>query len=895
MLDSSLVAPLLLTKLQRPRISRELVQRPHLLERLQSLQGLILVIAPAGYGKTTLLSAWLDHSHLSSVWLTLDGQDNDLHIFVSYLIAAVQTRFATVGVKTAGLLKGQTPPPLAVITRCLLDDLAAIKQDFILVLDDYHVIRDSAIHHLLSDLLHDAPRTLHFVLAARIDPALPLPELRSRGHTLELRAADLRFTLDETARFLREAMRLQVDDQDVSVLRSRTEGWAAGLHLAALYFRHSGARTLLEANQQGQNRYIIDYLVVEVLAQLPPPTQDFLLQTSILDELCGPLCEAVMGLVAHPGDGQTQLEWLQHADLFLTALGGEPQWYSYQHLFRHFLNYQLRRRYSAEEIGALHRRASAWFAANGYLDEALQHALTASDMAAAVQIVAQHRHELMNQAQWQRLERWVRLFPRAVIDEQPDLLLIEVWMKFIQQQLNEMSALLDRVEVLLLRLPPDVAEPLWGEVETRRSGLYYFDGDVARSLDAAHRALEKIPAEWWYLRGYMRATLSGGYLLSGDLERAYAALYAPGEPQLIPEYRRHLIGSACFIHWIAADLPGMAEAARRVLAETDQSNPAEIVTWSQHHLGLFHYQLNELAAAEKYLTPLVAQPYASNANCFLNSAVLLARIRQAQGRPEEAQEIANALSSFALETHSEVTMFAAQAFQAELALRQGRLAEASRWAEQHGSFRRVPTPFAFVPAVVTAVILLAQDTPASRRHARQLLTQMDDFFTAIHYTVVRIRVTALQAMLYHAEGEEQQALAALEKSIALAEPGGFVRAFVDLGAPLLPLLQKLSQRGVSPAYLADVIAAFDAEDSLPIGGRGEPAPAVAPPRSAALTPREQEVLMLLARRYTDREIAEALTISPETVRSHVTHLGDKLGVRGRRAIVRKAKDQGLFA
>ena len=340
----------------------------------------------------------------------------------------------------------------------------------------------------------------------------------------------------------------------------------------------------------------------------------------------------------------------------------------------------------------------------------------------------------------------------------------------------------------------------------------------------------------------------------------------------------------------------MARAARQVVTNSAPSDRAEIVTFSQFHLGLYYYQRNELAAAEKYLLPLVAQPYGLHAQCFLNSAILLARIRQILGRPEEAQEIANRLMSFALETSSEVLLCDARAFQAELALRQGRLAEASQWAAQFGSFRRVPIPFAFVPPLVLAGILLAQNTTASWQQARQLLAELSDYFTSIHYTTVQIRVLALQAVLYRLEDNEQQALAALEKSIGLAEPGGFLRLFVDLGAALKPLLVKLAQRGVSPAYLAEILAAFDTGEALPdVGLRDAVAPTPTAQPSALLTNREQQVLELLARRYTDKEIAEALVISPKTVGSHVEHLGDKLGARGRRAIVEAAKDQGLLA
>jgi len=276
--------------------------------------------------------------------------------------------------------------------------------------------------------------------------------------------------------------------------------------------------------------------------------------------------------------------------------------------------------------------------------------------------------------------------------------------------------------------------------------------------------------------------------------------------------------------------------------------------------------------------------------------VLLARIHQKQNRPEEAREIVDATLSFALEIRSEVVLRSARAFQAELALRQGRLAEAYHWAETSGAFEPLPMPHAYVPSLTWAMILLAQDTPASRGQARRLLAQMDDYFTSIHYTAIRIRILALQAVLYRAEGDEPQALAALSSSIALAEPGGFIRVFIDLGPQLKPLLQKLAQRGMSPAYIAEILAAFGTDEMLQSAGRPETVtPASMLQRSALLTNRELDVLLLLDKRYSDKEIAGTLSISVETVYTHVRHIGDKLDVRGRRAIVQAAKDQGLLA
>jgi LuxR family transcriptional regulator, maltose regulon positive regulatory protein len=900
-MTDSLTRSLTSTKLQRPRVGRGLVPRPRLLEQLNSPHSLTFILAPAGYGKTTLLSTWLETCRVPQAWLSLDEHDNDLAVFVTSLAEALHGMLPAAVDNTRAVLNGPTLPFPEVITASLLNDLAAIQQDFILVLDDYHVIRDQAIHDLLLDLVSYQPRALHLVLASRHDPPLPLARLRAQDNVVELRAPELRLTLEEAALFLREVMALPVDEQTIALLAAKTEGWPVGLRLAALSLRRRPTLNWDAADAFVSNRYVMDYLLAEVLSSLPIPVQEFLIKTSFFDQLSGPLCAAVTGLADRLSNGQPILDWLDHADLFVVPVDEQRHWYRCHHLFRQLLINRLQELYGPTEIAALQLRASAWFAANGYLDEALQHALAARNWAAALQVVMEHRHALMNQSQWQRLDRWVHVFPREVIDEQPHLLLIKVSLKIIWHQINEVPALLDRVEALLARGSFEQSEALQGEVDSRRSALYYWNGDWVRCLSTGSRALEKIPADWWYLCGYTRVFLSNSYLMSGDLTRAYATIYSSDDSAYDQDYQKFLLGCACFLHWNAADLSGLEQAARRVLATSDPADSTEVVTWSRYHLGLYYYQINDLSAAEQQLVPLVMHPHISDIHCFLNSAVLLARIRQLQNQPGEARAIVEAMVSFAFEIGSEAALREARAFQAELALCQGRLAEAGRWAETGGTFAPRPMPYAYIPSLTRAMIFLAQDTLASRQQARQLLAQLDEYFTSIHYTLIRIRVLALQAMLYHAEGAERQALATLEKSIGLAEPGGFIRLFVDLGPKLKPLLEMVARRDSSSMYLVAVCAAYREADDQPLATAALDQTAPDSDRSAAtvpiepLTNREMDVLLLLDKRYSDKEIADALSISAGTVYTHVRHIGDKLGVRGRRAIVQAGKDQGLLA
>ena len=866
--------------------------RPDLIAQLNDSAGLTLVIAPAGYGKTTLLSSWLERCALPGAWLSLDEQDNDPALFITYLVSAVRTLFPAACPETLALPEGMTLPPSGVIGRSLADELAAIDQEFVLVLDDYHLIHERVVHEILAELTRHPPPALHLVFASRIDPALPLASLRARGDVRELRQADLRFSLPETTSLLREEMQLEVDDRTLSDLNTYTEGWVAGLRLTALYFQHVGDLTSRSMNPNGYNRYTMDYLVAEILVQIPAVIKEFLLKTSILDQLCGPLCEAITGISEFEDERESCLAWLVRNNLFILSVDDEQRWYRYHHLFRQLLLDQLKKQCGPTELDGLHMKASEWFACNGFAEEALRHALAAGQTEAAAQIVARHRCALMNDEQWHRLERWVGLFPREVIERKPELLLCEVWFMQNRQQHSDIPPLLDQIDALLARLPLDAAtaKRLQGEVETRRSAIAFYAGNYTLSMEAAQLALENIPTKWWMLRAMARLFLSVGFLAKGDLKQANVTLYDSGEPVYGPAFQLRMLTHACFIHWIAGDLSALAQAVTQILSRENQTEPnLETSTWARYHLGIYHYQRNELTDAEQQLIPLVRQPYQSHMQCYLHSAAALALVCQAQDRPDEAREIVEQMVSFALEIDRTNGLFMAKAFQAELALRQGRLAEAAYWSEHTDVPLSLPMPFFFRLSLTPARIQIAQNTPASLQRAGQSLSDLYDYFTSIHYTSVVIEVLAVQALLHQVEGRQPAASAALKQAIVLAEPGGSIRPFIDLGEPLQELLAAQAHEHAASHFEAKILAAFPQRLSPEAARRRANAALLSP-----LTPRELEVLALLNKRYTNHEIAESLVISVETVASHLQHIGDKLSVRGRRTIVQAARNLGLL-
>ena len=391
----------------------DLIHRPSLKERLDSGwdRPLILVAAPAGFGKSTLLSAWLEACDCPNAWLSLDEHDNDLGVFLAYFLGAVRTIFPNALTATQALLSGVNLPPLTVIARSLLNELDALERDFVLVLDDYHLISEQSVHDLLSALLQHPPHRMHLVIATRQDPPLPLRLLRARAQVTEIRGHDLRFSAPEIAQFMEQTLGAPLTDEAIAVLAEKTEGWAAGLRLATLTLRYSGEIDGQIARLHAENRFVMDYLINEVQSHVPPAIQSFLLKTAILDRLCGPLCLEVIGPDSAECQPQTCLEWLEQSGMFTTALDTQGQWYRYHHLFRELLRARLMQQSSADEIAALHLRASAWFARNGFIEEALHHALAGQDTAAAVRLVAQHRHALMNDEQWLAAQSLVASVP----------------------------------------------------------------------------------------------------------------------------------------------------------------------------------------------------------------------------------------------------------------------------------------------------------------------------------------------------------------------------------------------------------------------------------------------------------------------------------------------------
>ena len=895
--------PLLTTKLYRPPVTPDLEQRARLIERLQRnrQRPLTLISAPAGYGKTMLASLWLESCGCPSAWLSLDEADNDLPTFVRYLLAAVLSAFPTLELKTQSLLDAPTAASVPVLARYLLNDLAQIENRFILALDDIHLIQEQAILDLLGELLHHSPPFLHLVLIGRYDPDLPIPSSRARSQVTEIRAPDLRFTPEETAGLLRQMLQREIDDAVAAEWTQRTEGWVTALRLAALSLRHRGWSDGLAVNIEGDNRYIQEYLLAEVLSHLPAAKQAWLLKTSILDRFCAPLIEAVC--LTGPGEsaslanvtGEVLISRLQRENLFLVPLDGRGEWFRFHHLFQQYLLGLLQAQLGATEVAALRRRASGWYAENGLLQEALQYALRAGDVDAAVHLVEQRRYDLMNRERWSLLGRWLALLPEDAVQESLPLMSARGYLAVHRGQNLEMVTVQQQAERLLAKLSPESAEvqTTRAEFSVIQGALDILVGQPTRAIAAARRSMEMLPPQALHIRSIAIATTAIGLQMQGDLKQGVALIEkAFAIPSWPAGLRAKLAHYLCIAYFQEGYLGSILRTAREYLPIAEQLHLGESLSFVRYHLGSAHYQRNEFAQAERYLLALWQDRAISAPNYLAMGTFALALSYLAQDRLVEAEQVIDLISAHFQETRDSFALANTEAFRVELALRKGDLVEARYLSRSIDFDMRPPIWFFYVPQLTAMKLLLAEGTVSSLDEARTRLDALDEQMHKIRRNNVRIDVLALQALVCDAQGDETTALQKLRAALELGSIGENIRTFVDLGRPMAGLLTRLSETHADSrvtSYIDRILAAFAAEDPAKKRQKLQPATTLL---ENPLTLRERQVIRLLATDLSPQDVAHKLVISPHTLNTHTKNIYHKLEVHKRAEAVRRARELG---
>ena len=878
--------PLLITKLHIPPLRPNLVSRPRLIQRLDEglslTRKLTLVSAAAGTGKTTLLAEWASQLQVQVAWLSLEEEDNDEVRFWVYLIAALQKVSAGLGQQLRQTLQRSQPPPVASALTLLLNELAARPDSMVLILDDYHLISKKAIHDGLSFLLEHCPPSFHLVIATRADPPLPVAQLRARGDLTELRIRDLRFTPEETTAFLNDRMELGLPSEDVSALESRTEGWIVGLHLAALALRggrasqgRAEARALIDAFT-GSHHYILEYLTEEVLSQQPEPVQRFLLSTSILDRLCGPLCDAVCldpadTAVAVQWNGDTMLLHLYQANLFLLPQDDQHLWYRYHPLFADLLLKRLRLHMAPEQVSELYRRASVWHEENGSLDEAVKYALQAQDFERVVRLAEQAASAGLLESRLTPMLRWLEEVPEQLLLLRPRLRIFQAWALVVNEQLDLAEQMLRESSAALQSMPPAP------ESDALRDGLAMLVAIIERMASSLTSAYEGEDLEKVFQTALeVRETA----LAAGNL---YLAGHATNGLAMARFYQGRLDEAADHYRWLV-DLGTQGESSRRPLAAVG-------------HVGLagICVERNELDAARLHLDEGTRLgQHRVGANTLVSATIARSRLRYYAGDTEGAFTALAATEQIPHVRDSGLSMHRLIRQRAWLELAQANPDQAAHLVRRlvglfgQGRFGgTIPASLNEAQQILLARVHLAQGRPVE---ALEVLDAISAPAEAAGRFGRLLEIALLRALAFQAQHHSSAALTELARSLELAEPEGYVRVYVDSGPPTAGLLEDLGRRASMPArlqqYARALLASFGpVPEEIAQTGIQVPTPVLAEP----LTPRERQVLRLMATDLSGPEIAQELVVATSTVRSHIKSIYGKLDVHSRYEAIERAR------
>ncbi|MGF1497862.1 MAG: LuxR C-terminal-related transcriptional regulator [Elainellaceae cyanobacterium] len=914
--------PLLETKLYRPQWSADRVSRPRLINRINPQRKLILVSAPAGFGKTTLLAEWVASVPRRRIaWVSLDPNDNDPTVFWTYLITALQNIHSGMGEQSLALLQSPQPPPIESVLMTLLNEVIAVEEEVVLILDDYHAISTQAIHDGIAFLLGHLPPQMHLIIASRADPPLSLARLRSHRELIELRASDLRFTPEEAAAFLNQVMGLEISAADVGALEKRTEGWIAGLQLAALSMKGRHDLPGFIAAFSGDDRYIVDYLLEEVLQQQSDLVRRFLLQTAILKRLSGSLCDTV----TEQTDGQAMLETLERGNLFIIPLDNKRQWYRYHHLFADVLlaHAQIE---SPACVSSLHERASAWYEQHNLYSEAIHHALAAPDFERAAGLIEQVWPTMRRRQRETTVFSWITSLPDALIRHRPVLSVAYALVLLNDGQLDAVEARLqdaercltaDSQETLAVIVTDDAQlRSLPASIANARAYRAAALRDVSSTVTYAQQALELLPEDEEYERGTTAALLGLAYWTGGKSEAGYcsfaeglAIFKQMGLPQIA-------IGGTLILAQMSmaqGRLHRTIQICEQSLQLAKEQGHPVLPGTPELYLALSeaHYEQGDLAAAKQlWLSGETLSQQAALSGAKFLWSVVQARLTAAEGDLKTALDQLHQAEQLYYKAPMPVpNVRPIAAMRVRLWLSQNQLTEALDWVKESGlSVDDEPSYLREYEHLTLARVAMAQryserSSAQQRRDGTdevihpviQLLTRLLTAAEAQNRTGSVIKILVILALAREAEGDVVAAISSLERALNLAEPEGYVRIFAEHGTPMARLLQQALTRGITPTYTQRLLTASEAWGQPSKASPHPPIyPSTHPLLIEPLSQRELEVLRLLTTELTGPEIARELVVALSTVRTHTKRIYSKLNVTNRRAAVKRAVELGLI-
>ena len=889
MMDSFLLA----TKLRIPPQPQHGVQRARLinaLERGTLHYKVVLLSAPAGYGKTTLLSQWAFASRCPVAWLSLNEEDNDLERFLRYLLAGWETVQPGVSESRLGLLLEAMSPDIEAVLAAFINAADDVPDHIAFVLDDYHLIEDPAIHTALTFLLDHLPPALHFVLAGRREPPLPLARYRAHQELMQFGAEDLNFGPEEAQNFLNKTMGLDLAQDEMVRLHAQLEGWIAGLQLVALTLqqRLTGADKLVVS---GRHRFIADYLNEDVLAPLADNLRQFLLHTSILNRLCGPLCDAVTGME----DGQEMLELLERENLFLVPLDDSREWFRYHRLFADFL-YEELKHHHPDEVTESHRRAARWYLENKLPEQAFQHAVDGDDVELVLRIFERYVQAKLMGGEFRVLKRWLDSLPEAWHSDYPMIGFVRTGLLLFTGQLEACVRSVEEVEQRLMSGERDDTRPQLARVSAVRCSIACFQNDLARAETFADQAFQDLPNEDHFFRAIIYGSLGDTYRRNGRWEEAQECYLRLLDVIHGPAFRLqsvHVFGALADLDLRQGHLRNAAGYWKEALAAIREREnwgrlPLPLIGWVYIRMGELLYEWNELAKAWDHLSRgLERAELGGDVRAMIAGYLMAGRLKLTEGDTQAAAEYLERARPHVESAQFSHWISRFERFQLELWLAQDRLRAAINWADAMLRDDALEgRPESEVAQLAIARVLIVKGDGPSVAGALVLLERLLQTAEEQGRMGVTVEVLALKALAQWRRGERPEAMTALERALRLAEPEDYVRRFADLGLPMARLLQEARSREVMPDYVEKLLAAYNAGSVLP-GPTEQTLP-------EPLTHREQEVLELMAAGLTNREIAEELVISPGTVKKHAGNVYGKLGVHSRTGAAARARELDLL-
>ncbi len=886
---------LISTKLHMPQYRREMVPRPRFQDQLTEARTnrLLLISAPAGFGKTSLLSQWLAEQRNTTAWITLDRSDNDLARFLRYLSSGIQQAAPGTGTTVIDILNSPQAetPEIEPLLTLLINDLAEAANDIFIVLDDYHIIENINIHRGISFFIENMPNQVHLVISTRSDPPLPLARWRARRQMLEIRGDDLRFSSAETGELIKMLTEHELSADELNILGEKTEGWAAGLQMAALSLLGKSDIAGYIKTFSGSNRYIMDYLVEEVLHSQTKETEAFLLQTSILERLNSQLCEAVTG---QPG-GQQQLENLENENMFLIPLDDRRQWYRYHRLFADLLSIRLQES-QPELVTELHLRAARWFENNDYLTEAITHALASGNQMYTAKLVEKAAIELITRGELSTLTHYHELLPKEITSARPVLCVYFSWNFIFTGRIPESELLLDQAETILNGEPPDEQnKDLRGNIEVQRAFAADIRGDIPGAIELLNKADEHLAKTNYLMRSVIPFIRARAYRLNGDMVKTNEQLR---EVARLARESGNIMTLATATYDLASTwkIEGKLRQAAALYEETlktaTEKKARRFGTVAKIDAGMsdLRREWNDLAAAGRDVQEAIAgMKLWRNPTDLVIANMMQARIQQAQG------DLDGALASVekAEQIKQKATVFEPigtmlETDRVKLWLNRGNTAAVNDWLEKHQTTDNQPALLRELEELTRARVFLAQ---GKLPQALRILDNIEQGAEGGGRFGRLIEILIMKALADKTQGESDKAITSLAKALYLAEPEGYLRSFIDEGKPMAELLYTLRHRQlmhpheyqIGKDYLSKLLAAFPETHKPGNTGLFE-----------ELSSREMEILRLLAEGKTNKQIAGELIISPGTVKAHTANIYRKLDAVNRTQAIALAREHKLL-